>query len=59
MRGFLDRLTGLFWAAVALLVMVCVTLALMAEITTAFGFLVVLFVLSIVARIVWARTRGW
>lgn len=59
MKGWLEQLAGLFWSAVALLVMVCVTLALMAEVTSVLGYVAVLAVLAITARIVWAKTRGW
>lgn len=57
MKGLLDQLVALCLAAAALLVMVSVTAALLAEVTSLLAYLIALAVLAIVGRIVW--TRGW
>lgn len=57
MSGWLEALIKLYANAIGFLIAVVVTLVAIAEFKAAMPWLVVLVVLGLVVRVVWARTR--
>lgn len=57
MKEWLDALTRLYTTAGGFLLAVVVALVVISQLSSAMPWLVVLVVLALVARVVWARTR--